>query len=591
MKHKTLLAIILTATALQVPAATYTSIPNGRTWQDTKGSHINAHGGCIVWDNGYYYWFGESRLGMDSNGVGVYRSTDLYNWENLGLALQLQGEITNTLQDIAQGRLVERPKVVYNESTNKYVMWGHWEDGNDYTKARAVVAIADNIEGPYTFLRTYRPNSQMSRDQTVFVDEGVAFQIRASEDNATLHCTRLSDDYTKPTDNWVRIFAGKQFEAPAIMRIGDTYFGVFSECTGWDPNSAHVGMTKKLLSDSWTDLGNPCVDSGASTTYTSQSTYILKLEGYENAYMFMADRWNKSDVQTSTYVWLPIHIRTGYPILRWYDNWKTDIFQDMQRYKRAAEITDGCTYSLLSRLSDYLVAADGTTGLNVQSDDAKALQIVFEATDTESEYLLRDAATNLYLEGSGSSIRLADKSGSTAQTWIFTRQGDSFYTIKNKKLGTMMTISNGSTDSGTSVVLEQGSGVAKSKFGVYFDSKTYDYPCNDIFTQTPQQTDIVNNDNNEGGIDLPSLAAPTQLTVVATGNHTFALRMPSEMCDSEVMLSVFNAAGALVSQTIIAPDSVSGEAEFALPAATPAGLYIIRAADSHSQATTKIILK
>ena len=37
------------------------SIKPGNTWNDTNGSAINAHGGCVVYADGYYYWFGEQR--------------------------------------------------------------------------------------------------------------------------------------------------------------------------------------------------------------------------------------------------------------------------------------------------------------------------------------------------------------------------------------------------------------------------------------------------------------------------------------------------------------------------------------------------
>ena len=46
-------------------------------------------------------------------------------------------------------------------------MWMHIDTG-DYEWARAGVAVADRVTGPYRYLRSFRPHNQMSRDLTVF---------------------------------------------------------------------------------------------------------------------------------------------------------------------------------------------------------------------------------------------------------------------------------------------------------------------------------------------------------------------------------------------------------------------------------------
>lgn len=466
-----------------VYGATVTTIRSGNAWYATDGTVINAHGGGMYYEKGYYYWFGEYRTGMLSDGISVYRSKDLLSWENLGKALAPTGEKTNTLQDIAQGRTLERPKVIYNQKTGKYVMWCHWEDGNDYSKARVAVATADKVEGPYTFLRTFRPNGEMSRDQTVFVDGCKAYQLRSSEDNQTMQCSELSENYCKPSSEWNRVIINKQYEAPAIMKIGGVYFGMFSECTGWNPNSAHICMTTDVMSNDWSELGNPCIDNNASTTYQSQSTFFLKVEGYDNAYMYMGDRWYSSNVQNSTYVWLPVHLRTGYPIINWYDNWKPSIFENMYRFKRAKEIESGKTYALLSRLSDRLVSDNGSICL-YDDDDNTNLQFVFEKNETFASYALREVESGKYLTAAGTTVILSNKSTAESQQWIFDKQGDKFYVVKNKQTGTCLTVKDGSTSNGAQLVLGSVMSEKKTKFGVYFDTKQFDYPIDDFFTDS-----------------------------------------------------------------------------------------------------------
>ena len=69
-----------------------TQINPGILWNDIDGEQINAHGGCVVFENGIYYLFGEDRTGFISNGVSCYQSKDLYNWKRLGLSLKTTGE-------------------------------------------------------------------------------------------------------------------------------------------------------------------------------------------------------------------------------------------------------------------------------------------------------------------------------------------------------------------------------------------------------------------------------------------------------------------------------------------------------------------
>ena len=138
----------------------------GQTWNDVNGSAINAHGGCVVFHEGKYYWFGEQRNNSKSDGISCYRSSDLYSWTKLSRAVSPTGTQTDENRDIASGRTLERPKVVYNEQTGKWVMWIHWENGSDYGQAKCAVCTADKVEGPYTLVDVFRPNGCDSRDQS-----------------------------------------------------------------------------------------------------------------------------------------------------------------------------------------------------------------------------------------------------------------------------------------------------------------------------------------------------------------------------------------------------------------------------------------
>jgi hypothetical protein len=292
----------------------------GEIWNDTGGNPINAHGGGILYHKGKYYWFGEIKAGktwlvpgqswecyrVKAGGISCYVSGDLYQWKYLGVALA--PDTADTSSDIHTTRVVERPKVIYNDRTGKFVMWLH-VDSEGYQYARAGVAVSDTPEGPYRYQGSISPNGQMSRDMTLFRDDdGKAYHIFSSEGNATLHISLLTDDYLKPSGTEKRILIGRSREAPALFKRKGKYYLITSACTGWSPNAAMVAVADSMLGN-WKELGNPCSGPGGDSTYHAQSTFVLPLPGKADEFIFMADRWNKSDLPDSRYLWLPLTFR------------------------------------------------------------------------------------------------------------------------------------------------------------------------------------------------------------------------------------------------------------------------------------------
>jgi hypothetical protein len=374
------LVAIAIGTALSQPA--YTSFRPGELWYDTDSNIINAHGGGILFHQGVYYWFGEYRYGYDrppqqhaSPGVSCYSSTDLYNWTFRGIVMKTVEEQGN---DIERGAIVERPKVIYNKQTGRFVMWFHLElKGQGYASARAAVAVANSPAGPYEFLESKRPlagqwpqgfnenqpqpvagkdslewwtpkwyeavrnglfvrrdfkGGQMSRDQTVFVDrDGTAYQIAASEENLTLHIRELTADYLDFTGNWLQIFPGGHNEAPAIFEYEGNYYLIASGATGWKPNAAR-SFTAPSMWGPWKALGNPAKGInpkngiGPEKTFGGQSTYILPVQGKPGAYIAMFDMWRPRNQTDSRYIWLPIKIEDGRFIVEWLNKWDLSYF-------------------------------------------------------------------------------------------------------------------------------------------------------------------------------------------------------------------------------------------------------------------------
>lgn len=78
--------------------------------------------------------------------------------------------------DIDPSMVLERPKVMHNPRTDKFVMWMHIDSG-DYELARLGVAISDNPHGPFRYQGSFRPHGQQSRDFTVFAVSLLLVQI------------------------------------------------------------------------------------------------------------------------------------------------------------------------------------------------------------------------------------------------------------------------------------------------------------------------------------------------------------------------------------------------------------------------------
>ena len=378
------LAFFLCAMVAAVEAQALDEIRPGQEWPDRKGEHINAHGGGLLFHEGKYYWYGENRpaRGFTTEvGVEVYSSSDLMNWEDEGVALAVSDEAGH---DIERGCIMERPKVVRNPKTGKFVMLFHLElKGQGYAAARVGFAESDSPVGPFRFIRSLRPNAgkwpvdfsrrdirkakklkesdykewwtpewreaireglllardvpggQMSRDMTVYVDDdGKAYHIYSAEENLTLNIAELTDDYLDYTGRYVRVAPGGQNEAPAIFKRDGVYWMITSGCTGWAPNEARMFKATSLWG-AWEQLPSPFVGKDAKKSFHTQGTYIFKVEGTEDGFVFMADRWNPRSLKNSRHIWLPIDFEAdSTPVIRWVDSWSPDAGRFLRNGRR-----------------------------------------------------------------------------------------------------------------------------------------------------------------------------------------------------------------------------------------------------------------
>ncbi|MGD9210110.1 MAG: RICIN domain-containing protein [Desulfobacteraceae bacterium] len=467
MKKKVLFYILLASTFFLVLIfsplnAAEVSITNGTQFKDTSGNVIHAHGGGVVKYEDYYYWYGEYR---DSNnkflGVRCYRSTDLKNWE-------FRGEV---LKPSSAGELnscnVERPKVMYNESTNQFVMWMHWENGQHYGEARAAVAYCNTPDGDFTYQGSFRPYSNsgitdhdrdgyMSRDCNVFVDtDGTGYFISSSNENMDLHLYRLTYDYKDIEVLVAKLFVGKQREAPCLFKRNGYYYLLTSGCTGWEPNQAKYTYSKRLDSG-WSDL----INIGNSTTYSSQPAFVLSVQG-SNTYLYMGDRWAGAwggKVNDSQYVWLPLVFNSDTSLSLPFSN---SITIDIERgYIGSAN--EGI-YKIVNKNSGKVLDIEGNSndnGANViqWTDNGESYQQwqLINLDNGSVKFVNNGSGKVLEVKGwsnsNGGQVAQWSDNGGSNQHWKLSDAGSGYYKIVNHNSGKLLDVSDESRNDGGNVI-------------------------------------------------------------------------------------------------------------------------------------------
>lgn len=293
-------------------------------WHDNRGELINAHDGGIIEVNGKYYWYGHALrpLGLSKDedngaatttGIALYSSTNLHNWNYEGVILAVS---TDTLSPLRAPMRLERPKIIYNKKTKKFVLWFHYvgfpgNHGQTVGLADAGVAVANKITGPFKYLGHHRPinDSGAVKDPTLFMDNDTTayfiYDRKMTDGSRCLHIVKLTDDFLHSTNQWAKIDIASNREAPVVIKHNGVYFMVTSGVSGWKVNAAKVYKAYHIMGP-WLEVGNPCAGEGIETTYNSQCTFAFKVRGVPNLTVIMLERHNTENFMRCSYVWLPL---------------------------------------------------------------------------------------------------------------------------------------------------------------------------------------------------------------------------------------------------------------------------------------------
>ncbi|MCX3287742.1 RICIN domain-containing protein [Streptomyces sp. NEAU-H22] len=450
--HAALLALCLAlfgALATAGPAqAAPQKIINGTQFTDTSGNPVHAHGGGVLKVGSYYYWFGEHRNADNTfRYVDAYRSTDLKNWEFRNHVLTEASD-----PELATAN-IERPKVMYNASTGKFVMWMHKENGTDYSEARAAVAVSDTVDGNYTWKGSFRPLGQhMSRDITVFTDtDGAGYMISAARENYDLQIYRLTADYTGIASLVANPWPGGHREAPALFKRGGVYFMLTSGATGWNPNQQQYA-TATSIAGPWTAMKN----IGDATTYGSQTAFVLPVQGTSGtSYLYLGDRWGNSfggTVNDSRYVWLPLTFSNSTTMSM---SWSPEVTIDTA----AGTVTGtAATYNtLIARHSSK--CADVTSqslwaGAQIKQYDCNggANQKYWFKSVGSGYYQLLVRNSSLCVQENANTVTQENcASSATNQQWSLTTTG-SYVNVTSRASGECLDVNGASTANGAALI-------------------------------------------------------------------------------------------------------------------------------------------
>jgi beta-galactosidase len=297
--------------------------PGCTEWKDANGKRIDAHGAGMLrspQDN-RWYWYGESST---RNTINCYSAESLAGpWTN-------HGEVFSHMQVMLEGCdgdcVVQRPKVIFNHKSEKFVMWFHADD-IEFRIRQVGVATADKPWEPFVFSHTFLPDGLNSTDMSLFVDyDGRAYFVR-SVNNKFFAISNVSENFMHTTgviSTGTGLISGPNacLEGFAMFRSPfnseGKVFMLTSHCNYMleTPLSVLRSDGPDLSTPEWTDIGNP---TGDQSSWNSQVAVVVQAEA-ENGDVFpvyIGDNWihaGSRGLDDASYVWFPLRVLSDFTV-------------------------------------------------------------------------------------------------------------------------------------------------------------------------------------------------------------------------------------------------------------------------------------
>lgn len=357
----------------------------GREWLDTDGNRIQAHGGSLLYADGKYYWYGENKektlpgSGIWHWGVRLYSSDDLYNWRSEGIILPPSDDYNSPVHPT---QYMDRPHIIYNEKTKKYVMWLKIMRRENMGSQFMTIAVADRITDEFKITAQRELLGFSSGDFDLVKDEATQkayiyfnkvhdYVHMDTPSHKDIVCSELTDDYTDITGNYSNYHDTSDYrigiEAPAFCMRGGKMYLFLSRTTGYIPNPTEY-LTADNYFGPWERACRVHEGDPENLSFRSQISSVFKHPKKKDLYIALADRWlvhlpedlpnnlleianshsdktletlhderynevkrlNNPDIRdmsAAAYVWLPIMFENERPVIRWFDEWKWEDFE------------------------------------------------------------------------------------------------------------------------------------------------------------------------------------------------------------------------------------------------------------------------
>jgi len=327
----------LTTNSSRVYGANAT-INNTTYWMDTNGQAVKAQGGNIIKAGGYYYlvgldfsWTGTVPATTEYGGynaVKVYRSTDLVTWEfrNNIVYPGITGWPSYLVEASAW---VGRPSILYNASTNKYVLIVHMGGS-------IVSATADTPDGVYTFAKTMTsPNLTTINDISCFQDGADAYLVANMNQTAGAReagIIKLTSDYLDFQGVIYRDSnGGYEKEAHQLVKMNGLWYWFASGTYYWysTPTSYRVSSS---LTGPWGDYTyfdtNPQrpIAWDKMDSFNTQHDFILPITGTQGTTLvYFGDTYSQFTGIGNRYnAAFPVTYNGTTFVLNGYDQWQLD---------------------------------------------------------------------------------------------------------------------------------------------------------------------------------------------------------------------------------------------------------------------------
>ncbi len=350
----------------------YSSFRPGKTWYDTEGKPIQAHGGSVLYADGTFYWYGENKEGITGratgepcpywhHGVRLYSSEDLYNWKDEGLLMPESKDKNNPFYP---AHIMDRPHILFHKKSGLFVMWAKTARGG-FDNAAFSVCVSEDIRKPFRFVHEVIAPPFHAGDFDLLEEDGKAY-ILYENPHTSMICQTLTEDYLGLSGEYSEHMREKcppfVREAPAFFRRGERKFLLTSGTTGYFPNPSRFDEIGQLHGD-WKKIGNACRNDTENNSFHAQFSSVFRHPLKKDVYIALGDRWltdlppqmpdigkvflglfdksapqiaTDADLRTYTdentgeakYVWLPVRFdENGLPYIEWACEWRLEDFE------------------------------------------------------------------------------------------------------------------------------------------------------------------------------------------------------------------------------------------------------------------------